>query len=202
MKRTIIILGIFFCVTNIAGQEILPRKSAVIDTVRRAQCKQIVDEINTMQLKCDTVGYVGSNWFKGIYFDNQGRLRKYFRKETQNDGTQECIALSAYYNEKGELIYLFSETSTDCDSGEEFYYIYKGCIVDFAIKKDCSCCEDGKDELTKKEINRIRPQISNPLKVSINWSLNLTNFIYSETLLKILQSKEYNDNDEFDEKLQ
>jgi len=197
MKKTITILSIFFCATNIAAQKILPAKSAVIDTVTRAQCKQIVDEINTMQLKCDTIS--GNNLLKAIYFDKKGRLRKYFWNQTENDGAQECIAMSAYYNENGELVYLFSETSTDCSSGEEIYYIYKGRIVDFAINLDCGCCEGNEDAYTKKEINRIRPVIGNPLKAFIDWDLNLTNFIQAQTLLRILQSKEYYYDKEFEE---
>ena len=201
MRKTIIILNILFCTTNIAAQKISPNKLAVIDTIRRAQYKQIIDEIDTMQLKCDTIGDVASNWFRGIYFDNKGRLRKYFWKNSgSGDGANEGITISAYYNKNGELIYLSNETSTNCDAEEEFYYIDKGCIVDFAMNYDCGCCEGGEEGYTKKEINRIRSRlIGNLLKVSISWELNLTNFIHTGTLLKILQGEKYYDMEEFGE---
>ena len=174
------------------GQIILPDKSVVIDTIKRAECQQIVAKINAMQLKCDTVFKEYRN-FTGIYFDKKGRLRKYYRRERGGDGGANNI-MSAYYNENGELVYLFSTRGNNCEDRIKSYYIYEGCIVDFVIKMICYCCDD--EDLTQEEINRIRPVIGNPLK---NWELNLTNFIYAKTLLKILQSGEYYEYKEFDE---
>ena len=209
MRKIIIILSIFFCATNIVAQKILPDKSAVIDTVARAQCKQIVKEIRTMKLKCDTVfkddfntvingiseGLSKNIQFVAIYFDKKGRLRKYLRKEMA-DGNQEKGIVSAYYNENGELVYFYQYNDYDCGSGEEFYYIDKGRIVDFSVNVICDCCE-GVSELTKKEINHIRGITGTPLKVTINLGRTLTNFIQAKTLLKILQSKEYPNGYEF-----
>jgi len=203
MKKAIIILSIFFCAANIAAQyvtqKITPSKSAVIDTVTRAQCKQIVKEIRTMRLKCDTLLFDKKDdryKFAGIYFDRKGRLRKYFRKEpSPGDGSGESLTMSAYYNEDGELVYLYLDTGDTCDGDEEFYYIDKGRIVDFTDNWE-SICGDGK-KMTQKEINHIRPVIGNPLKVSMSgWGIKLTNFIQAKTLLKILKSKEYPDRGE------
>ena len=209
MRKISIILSIFFCVTNVVAQKILPDKSAVIDTVTRAQCKQIVKEIKTMRLKCDTVfrrdmntvidgiseGLSKNIDFVAIYFDKKGRLRKYLLKQ-MSDGDLERYITSAYYNENGELVYIYLYNYYDCGSGEEFYYIDKGRIVDFSVNVICDCC-DGKDELTKKEVNRIRGIAGTPLKASVDLERPLTNFIYAETLLKILQNDEYNENDEY-----
>ena len=179
----------------------------MIDTVKRAQLEQIVNEINTIQLKCDTVSFELDEdsiayRFKGIYFDKRGQLRKYLRKEITRDGTHSSIIMFAYYNENGELVYIFLDTSFNCGDGKEFYYIYKGNIVDFTGNVNCDCCEDG---LTQEEINlyrqenanRLRPVIGNPLKKSMNWELNLTNFIHAEMLLEILQSESYYGYEEF-----
>jgi len=195
MKKTIIILSIFFCATSsIAAQKILPDKSVVIDTVTRVQCKQIVKEIKTMRLKCDTVFRRemdnGEFDFTAIYFDKKARIRKYLKKK-MSKGNEEKEIMSAYYNENGELVYLYQYNDYDCGSGNEFYYIDKGRIVDFAVNVICDCCE-GKPELTKKEINRIRGIIGTPLKITINLERPLTNFIYAKTLLKMLRNYEYN----------
>jgi len=191
MKKSVIFLCVFFCINNIVAQTILPDKSAVIDTIKRAQCQQIVDEINTMQLYCDTVVFKAEYGFTGIYFDEKGLLRKYFRKIAWES---ERSTMFVYYNENGELVYLFLDTDSNCGDGKEFYYLNKGRIVDFAGNVNCGCCEE---DLTQEEINHLRPVIGNQLKTSMNWELNLTNFIHAKTLLKILQNENYYENEEF-----
>ncbi len=203
MKYTLkIILALMFIHLSgsVYAQKIYPDKSVKIDKKMVEQYRKMKDDIDSMPLKCDTVFIRPFDKdsvfyrFNGTYFDEKGRLRKYSRKEIVRDGSHECITMYAYYNEEGDLIYLFMDTEDHCNSGMEFYYIHKGRIIDFEGSKYCDCCDE---EMTKKEINRIRPSIGSPLKLSINWELYLVNFTHANTFLKIMKNKEYSPGDEF-----
>ena len=166
------------------------------NSTERAQCEKIVYEIDAMQLICDTLNYrppyygeegyysdsVIFSDFTGIYFDEKGRLRKYFLENISRDGSQECITMSAYYNENGVLVYLSIKSSYDCGSGSRTYYIYQCRKIDFEGSESCDCCEEEAEEDNGVE--------GKELPVSINWEL-LVNFIYAETLSKTLQSEDY-----------
>jgi hypothetical protein len=175
-------------------------KSDKADPIERAQCEKIVYEIDAMQLICgDTLNYrppyygeegyysdvVIFSDFTGIYFDEKGRLRKYFLENISRDGSQECITMSAYYNDNGVLVYLSIKSSYNCGSGSRTYYIYQGRKVDFEGSEWCDCCGEEVEEGNWVE--------GKELPVSINWTL-LVNFMYAETLLKTLQSENYLDN--------
>ena len=116
-------------------------------------------------------------------------MRKYYRKESCNDGAGTYIRFSAYYNRNGELVYLYCYTSSNCDDGEEWYYVHKGKIIDFAFYHDCGCCEESDEH--EAYINSIRPVVGEDLKETIGWRLSLKNFIHADTLLAILKSEKY-----------
>ena len=168
-------------------QTILPDESVMIDTIKRAKLQQIVDKINTMQLKCDT-----PNDSRRIYFDELGRLRKYVWEE---DNEMEDILMLAYYNENGELVYVYFNAGNNYANSEETFYVHNGKIIDFVWKYSCGCCEDDEEVY----VNSKRPVIGTPLTKSIQWDWYLGNFTYADTLLKIRQSNEHSEFDNYNE---
>jgi len=174
-------------------QLILPEKSTV-DTVKRAQLQQIVDEIDAMRLKCDTLRYEPyekydpSQSLEFVYFDKAGRLRKYFWKDAGYDGAGEGGGITAYYNEKGELVNIFDERGDCCDGEGEEYWVCEGKIVDFCIIFDSSC----EVVLTKKQVNDRRPAIGSELTKTRVRDRLFRNFINAHTLLTKVKSKDYN----------
>ena len=181
---------------------ILPKES-VIDIKKRAYCQRVVDKINNsvfMTLKCDTLKFeqAGVSYeFKGIYFDGLGQLRKYVYKHSVRDGAYDYIVFSAYYNENGELVYLYCETASTCDGVGESYYVHNGKIVDFAFDYDCDCCEYSNEEY-EAYVNSAHPVVGNDLIKTIGWKLLLKNFIHTDTLLTILKKEEYSGYDEIE----
>ena len=170
-------------------------KSDKTDPIERAQYKQKVYEIDAMQLICDTLRYrppeygkdvygnvlVLFSGFKGIYFDEKGRLRKYFWEDISKDGSQECTSLSAFYDENGVLFFLHLESSYNCGDENSSYYIYQGRMIDFEGSEWCGCCE--------VEAEKDKWEFGKELPVFIDWTL-LSDFFYAETLFKTLQSKD------------
>jgi len=193
MRTIVIILSVFFCISNAVAQTQenlrwqlisrpssdlhLPNKSAIIDEEVRAECQRTVDRINNSTLKYNTI-----NSDKRIYFDDSGGLRKYvYEYESACDASCDYIVFAAYYNEKGELVYLYCYTDSNCDFSEEFYYVNNGKIIDFAFGYDCGCCEDENGDIDeasiKAYINSVRPVVGNDLRKTIGWELSGENFI-------------------------
>ena len=175
-------------------QFIFPKKST-IDTEKRAQLQQRVEEIDTMPLKCDTLHYEPfekydpSESLEFVYFDKAGRFRKYFWKNSVSDGSSEYGGITAYYDEKGELVYIFDEGGDGCEGEGEEYWVYERRIVDFYIQLDCICCDNTGDLLTKKEINDRRPVIGSELTKTRVRDRLFTNFINAHILLTKVKSK-------------
>jgi len=176
---------------------ILPEKSTV-DTVKRAQLQQMVEKIDAMPLKCNTLHYepleknTASESLEFIYFDKAGRLRKYFWKDAVYDGSGEFGGISAYYNEKGELVNIFDQ-SGDCNWGEgEEYWVCEGRIVDFCRYLDTQVDDDTGDILTKKELNDRRTVIGSELTKTRVRDRLFRNFINAHILLTKVKNKDYN----------
>ncbi|MDR2921107.1 MAG: hypothetical protein LBV72_17305 [Tannerella sp.] len=208
MKKILLICIVFVCIIKVAAQTILPDETAVIDTETRKQCQQIVDKINTMPLKCDTA-YFESRSSSGdtlftrdealfynlteLYFDKNQRLRKYFHEGFVRDGENSHLTMNAWYDEKGNLIYISYDGDSHCDAIGGYFYIHTGQIVDFKTERDCGCCDDD-EELTKEEIDNMRPVIgSSASEATIGWHESLANYIHAETLLSALNSDKDND---------
>jgi hypothetical protein len=171
--------------------EMAPDKATPIDKETVKQCKEVVDSINSMQLTCDTILVYTKPpifQFKGIYFDKESRLRNYFLKEAIGDGAHDAITLSAYYDGKGNLVYITCESGSNCEDDSEYYYVHDGKIVDFMFEWYCGCCED---DFNEEHWNFIRPVVGNALIKFVSSKMKLTNFIHADTLLKILKNKEY-----------
>jgi len=188
--------------SGIRFQLILPKKSTV-DTEKRAQLQQIIEEIDTMPLKCDTLNYEPfekydpSESLEFVYFDKAGRLRKYFWKNAVSDGSCESGGITAYYDEKGELVNIFDESGDACWGEGEEYWVHDRRIVDFYIHWDCICCDDTGDILTKKEVNDRLPVIGSELtKIRVRDRL-FTNFINAHILLTKVKSKDNNRQDDW-----
>ena len=198
MKYRVKIIAILVLMSAQAySQNILPATSAVIDRKMAEQCRNMVDDINSMSLKCDTILFdneSGLYRFKGIYFDRDGRLRKYFWCEG-GDGQMEPVTMSGYYDEKGDLVHIAYESSYDCGDDKESYYVHKSLIVDFACEINCDCCDT---DLTEKEINKMRPVTGTVLTKAIaNDMMSFKNFIRADILQNVLKSKEYEENKEY-----
>lgn len=170
------------------AQIILPDKSKRINTKMVNQIQQMVDEINAMPLKCDTLQYRPGTWtlFESLYFDDKGCVRKYFWNDDCQDASYSNTTKSAYYNENGELIYISYGSGNNCEDATEWYYIRNGRIVDFKANLYCGCCEDTNDLLTVEEVNRRRPRIGSVLIKTIAWEAPLTDYINTHSLLRML----------------
>jgi hypothetical protein len=197
MIKLIFVLILFGNQVNMQAQhvqKVLPDKS--IDERKMEGFQKEVDHINSMSLKCDTIlialfdSESVVQQFKGIYFDKENRLRKYFYKTITN----ESITMAAYYDKTGNLIYVSYDGSSNCEDVAEYYYVCTGQIVNFMRERDCGCCED---EATEEEINSIRIAVGDELTKTI-WGVDIINFIHADTLLKILKSEEYNGYEEFE----
>lgn len=194
---------IFMCISNVTAQTILPDETAVIDTEKRKQCQQIVDEIKTLPLKCDTAYFLstsnrGDTLFTRdgalfynlteLYFDKNGRLRKYFNESFVRDGENSQFTIDAWYDKKGNLVYTSYIGDNHCTDIGGYFYIYAGRIIDFRTEYGCECCDE---ELTKEEIDDIRPAIgSSASNATIGWHESLTNYIHADTLLSKLKDEE------------
>ncbi len=193
MKSGIIILALLACTISIAAQSVvlnLPDTSAIIDAKVRAECQMTVDIIDNpmgyIHLKCDTL-FKELREDVRIYLDEEGNLKKYFRYwATEIEGS----VMSAYYNDYGELVYIYIYSENNCDISEESLYVHKGILIDFAWKYDCGCCEEDKEALYAA-IENERPVIGTLLLETPARKWNLRNFFHANTLLSILKSKNY-----------
>jgi len=201
MKYLITITTIlFFFVTRSYGQE--NKVAPKTNTGKIDYCSNVINEVDAMQLRCDTI-YI-QPWdkdmvsfeFKGIYFDSNNRLRKYWRKYTVNDGSHEYIDFTAYYDKDGNLVYIIYESGSNCEDDDGYFYVYGGKIMDYAYNWDCGCCEEG---VTEEEMNIVRPQIGDELERLCDGMMYLKSFIHADTLLKILKDEKYSGYDEYEE---
>ena len=164
------------------------------------QIREMVYAIDSMPLKCDTILYKYDNdawWyreFRGIYFDKEGRLRKYSRKDLGEGSNSEA---SAYYDGAGNLVYYIYSSESTCDEADGCFYVNDGKIVDFMGTYDCGCCED-KEAFTEEIMRTKRPVVGSTLTKTINRDWSLANFIYSDTLLSKLKNKSYSGYEEFE----
>ncbi len=143
-----------------------------IEKRKVAQCQSVVDKINSIQLMCDTVFNSSSEneiiyRFESIYFDKQGRVRKYFGEHKMNDGAHENGETTAYYDEKGELVYIEYDSSNNCEGREGYFYVNDGRVVDFSCSLYCDCCEG--DSVSQETIDLVRPTIDAPFVQTAEW---------------------------------
>ena len=147
-----------------AQQVILPKESTV-DVELRARLQQLVDEIDAMPLRHDTIrnrpdwASTPSLTLEIVSFDNEGRLRKYQWQYDMGDGASFYTIIIAYYDERGRLISIFYESGGNCDGESERYWVYQRRIVDFEIIWHCVCCLESDQRFTEAEINELRPVI-------------------------------------------
>ncbi len=210
MKKSGFIFSALVCVSNVAAQTILPDETTVIDTEKRERCQQIIYEVDAMSLECDTVSFYARSFhgdtlftrdgaltynLEELYFDENKRLRKYFSESFVRDGENSQMKIDAWYDEKGNLIYITYDGDSHCDAISGHLYIYDGRIIDFMSEYDCGCCDE---KLTEVEINNTRPAVGSDASMeTIGWGASLTNFIHADTLFSILKSKEYNRYNEY-----
>ncbi|MDR2919386.1 MAG: hypothetical protein LBV72_08495 [Tannerella sp.] len=163
---------------------------------------RIVAAIDTMSLTCDTFylvpyyDYIDIYDFACIYFDNKGQLRKYSRQLNFNDGGQDHIDFSAYYDLHGDLVYITYQSGNNCEDDAGYFYVHQGHIVGYDYDWDCGCCED---DVTEEDMSIIRPEIGAPLEKTVDENWSLKRFISARTLLETIHSPEYGRHDEFDE---
>ena len=166
---------------------IAPDKSVVIDTIERTNIQQIVEEINTIQLRCDTINNEYGVLTR-IYFDKENRLKKYSQIVLMESEGSNTIA---YYNETGNLVYITRESYNNCDSSSEYFYLHNGQIVDFMGAYDCGCCEE--EDLAEWEKGNITPPLLGSVltkSITSHW-ISFANFVNANKLLTILKSGEY-----------
>ena len=203
------------------------KTEAIEDSGSIDYCMKVIEEVDSMQLICDTIFFNPfdeheiSYYFKGIYFDEKNRLRKYWRKEIVNDGAAECIDMSVYYDQNGDLVYIGIEDSYDCGSDAEYFHVHKGRIINYSYSGDCYCCDDEEEseeeeqeqeELVQDSGNDIieddlsaeeeqeqwLPAVGEPINKTGAWGFSVKRFIYADTLLKYLKEQNYN-NEEFND---
>ena len=166
-------------------QRILPDTTVMIDKEKVEQCNEMVNRINAMDLRCEMPGVIsdGQPVFRTetICFDEAGRLRKYFLNDEMADGARDAIYfIRAFYDEKGDLVHLYSRTNGKCEEHYEMYWVNEGEIIDFNCYYNYKDCGRG---LSEAEINLIRPVISNPLTKSIIFDWTFKHLLHAETLL-------------------
>ena len=168
-----------------------------INDEKRAQLQRQVDEINAMTLRHDTLFYTpqwGNVLLEVLSFDEAGRLRKFFYDVAMGDASGWYNTIIAYYNEKGELIYIFYTESGNHFGTDERYWLHEGRIIDFLIEWSCDLCEPSYVVIWSDErINELRAKVGTPLTktmVSLN-IISLTDFLDAQTLLSIVKSEDY-----------
>ena len=186
---------------QLSAQTIPPDSVVRIDKEKVKQCNDMIEYINHMKLRCKLLEFDHDLYItRSVYtytidfhletvcFDKEDRLRQYFKRSEVYDGTHEYIRIWAYYDEKGDLIFLHYMDGCNCDNREESYWISEGKILDFASRYSCECCEDEEHE---KEMNSRRPVLGSPLKNSIFFEdYSLEHFLRADTLLKALKKVE------------
>ncbi|MCD7973616.1 MAG: hypothetical protein LUG18_13335 [Candidatus Azobacteroides sp.] len=169
------------------------------------KCLAIVREIEAMPLICDTISIWSLNEgniinsFKGIYFDDQNRLRKYYRQERMNDGAHEWADVFAYYDEGGNVCYIIYQISNNCEGGELRFGVHQERIISYDYSWDCGCCEEDEETEMYNEQRRKCFHVGGPLVSSCDDKMSFRNFLYAERLIKVLKDKEYDGYEEYNE---
>ena len=170
---------------------ILPNESTPIDRQRVAQIDLMIDDINAMSLKCDTFIFRPHLYnltvpreFEGIYFDEQGRLRKFYYISRSESGGS---TITAYYDENRNPIYIAIEKYSTAWERKEYYHIHNLQIVNFYIDLDMYWSFIPNEEEIEKKIDSIRPAIGSVLKHEIGSpDYLLTKYLHADTLLNFL----------------
>lgn len=208
--RSIILFILLFLNVQAYAQVLTPDESIPVDVELVESCVKIVDDIESIELKCDTVSFEALSSqgdilntsdgaliydLEEIYFDKNKRLRKYFNESFVRDGENSHVRIAAYYDEKGHLIYITFNGDSHCDAINEYFYIHNERIIDFMSEYDCECCDE---EETEEEVDNARFLIgSSALSETIGWGTSLADFIHTDTLLSLLSGKEDRENDAF-----
>ena len=181
----------------IYGQEEIPEYDGVTTTIENlqqineedmAKCLGVIDEVDTIQLKCDTLFDEAQSYlFTAIYFDENNCLRKVHNKIEINDGSNDHYDTFAYYDESGDLVYYYNGGWYHCGSSSYYYYVWKGCIVDYYYDDNCDCCEKNlASDVEAREGLVINPPVIGD-KLEFNFEgYSLKDYLNSETILKIL----------------
>jgi len=171
-----------------------------MNTEKRKQLQQQVNEIRTMELRHDTLFFEPVERYNPrrlseiLSFDDAGRLRKYLWIYSMSDGAGEYHTIIAYYNESGELIRIFNNGSCNNQGESEKHWIYEGQIVDFLIEWHCGPCYPPYNvKWSDAEVNNLRINVGNPLtKAIVSFSARpLTDFLDTQTLLSIVRCENY-----------
>ena len=194
MKYILFIILAFLNI-QVYAQKLHISDSVKIDTTKLNYCQKIIHEIDYIQLKCDTVFY--NPWdkdkilyeFRGLYFDNENRLKKYWSRLIINDGSHDDIDFSAYYDDLGKLVYITFDNSNHCEEYDGSIYIYDECIVYMHYNRHCGCCED--EQQIAEDINASFPNIGDSLRTSIFDYTSFESFINAETLLEFMVNKNF-----------
>ena len=149
-------------------------------------------DIETLTLRCDTLKFY-SDYFgmtqhydKYLYFDDEGRLRKYWTYHAENDGSSEFNELRLYYNTKGELIYMDYSSGCNCD-GQSGYFIFSdNKIIEHDGSYVCWCCDEDNDSIFTMKI----ANIGESLPRNISW-WDCSGFSDAATFLNVLRVYEY-----------
>ena len=161
------------------------------------------EDIEALTLRRDTLKYYSYPDYlkkmyhhnKYLYFDDEGRLRKYWTYNSVSDGSGEFIELRAYYNTKGELIYMDYSDGSNCSVESGYFELRNNRIVAHDNSSECWCCDEDTDSVFTRKLADIGDSL--PHKKSSWWDSSC--FSDATTLLNVLRIYEYTDgmNEEF-----
>jgi len=152
-----------------------------------AFCKT-AEEIEALPLQCDTIKLNSHSLNKYLYFDNEGRLRKYWTHNAGNDGAAEFLELRAYYDTKGALVYMDYSSGCNCDAQSGYFVIRNNKIVEHDGYYECWCCEEDNDSIYIAK----SADAGEPLPRNISW-WDCTSFSDAATLLSVLHIYKYDE---------
>ena len=153
------------------------------------------EDIEAMPLRRDTLKFYSYPDYlkklyhhnKYLYFDDKGRLRKYWTYNSASDGSHEFIELRAYYNTKGELIYMDYSDGSSCSAESGYFELRNDKIVAHDNSSVCWCCEEDNDSIFTRKLAEIGKPL--PRKKSSWW--DSSSFSDAATLLNVLRIYEY-----------
>lgn len=179
---------------------ILPDESIPINKKKVNEIRQVIAEIDSIPLICDTTYFESGRLFngefapiyifEGFYSDKKGRLRKYLDIKKDFDSEREIIA---YYDKAGELIYIRRKLRNYYESSDEYYYIDDKLIVDFGSRMEGYYGQKG---IPPGELERTQGLIGSVLKESIirRWSdmahtqkFMFKNYLEAKTLMNLIE---------------
>lgn len=143
-------------------------------------------EIEALPLRCDTIKQNSHYLNKYLYFDNEGRLRKYWTHNAGNDGAAEFLELRVYYDTMGALVYMDYSSGNNCADEGGYFVLHNGKIVERDGYHDCGCCEDDDTTFIMKLPDKGAPF---PRNMSIWW--DFSSFSDAATLLNVLEVYKY-----------